>query len=248
MKKICIIILVLLSKLISAQGINDTSVFVPMASVSFSVQIPGGDMAKRFGVNSNIAGHFSIKTRSNWILCVEGYYLFGNSIKESGILDSLKSSNGEIINEYGEYANIILSERGFYIGANLGKIIPVWGPNLNSGIILSAGAGLLQHKIRFDVEGNNVPSLQGDYAKGYDRLTNGLAAKVFIGYLYLGKNKLKNFTAGFEFYQAWTKCRRDFNFDTRQKDNRQRNDLLYSFKIGWVVPFNTRTPDKFYTH
>lgn len=231
-----------------SQGVNDTSIFIPLCNFSYTFQIPGGDMAKRFGVNSNIGTGFTIKTKSHWMMGIEGFFLFGDKVKETSIFDSLRSSNGELINEFGEYANVILSERGFYVGLTLGKLIPVWGPNPNSGIVVIAGAGLLQHKIKIENEGNNAPYIVGDYSKGYDRLSNGLAAKIYIGYLYLGRKKLKNFSFGFEFYQAWTKNRRSLNFDTMQKDNNLHKDLLYSVKLSWILPIYVGKPEKYYTY
>ncbi len=220
---------------------------IPMPGVSYSFQIPGGDMAKRFGNNSNIGVHFTFKTKNNWILSAEGNFLFGDKVKEP-ILDSLKSSNGEIINEFGEYARVVLSERGLFFAGSIGKLIPVWGPNKNSGIMITAGAGFLQHKIRIETEGNNVPALFGDYSKGYDRLSNGFALKQFVGYLYLGKRKLYNFFIGIEFWQAFTKNRRDYNFDMMKKDDTLKKDFLYSFKFGWILPIYIQQTQKYYTY
>ncbi len=68
----------------------------------------------------------------------------------------------------------------------------------------------------------------------------------FIGYLFLGKTRILNFYAGFEFVQAWTKNRRDVNFDTGEKDDKLRFDILTGFKIGWVIPLYKRTPSDYY--
>ena len=38
------------------------------------------------------------------------------------ILDGLRIDNGEILNTNGEYANIVLSERGFFTGGKIGKV------------------------------------------------------------------------------------------------------------------------------
>jgi len=54
----------------------------------------------------------------------------------------------------------------------------------------------------------------------------------FVGYMYFGKTEVANFYAGFEFFQAWTQCRRDFDFDTMQKDSKHRHDYLYSIKVA----------------
>ncbi len=243
-----IIILLFSFQIVSAQSIKDTSISIPMISGAYSIQVPGGDLAQRFGINSNVGASFIFKTRSNWLIGIEGNFLFGSDIKEDGIFDSIKTSDGQIINIYGEYAKVLLTERGFFIGAKIGKLFPVFGSNPNSGIMVNASCGLLQHKIRIENDGNNALQIIDDYTKGYDRLTNGIAISEFIGYMHLSKNHLVNLYAGFEFYQAWTKNRRDFNFDTMEKDARDRKDFLYSFKFGWIIPLYKKMPDKFYTY
>ena len=253
MKYFNLLTLILFSSIIGFSQINDSSIFIHIIQPSFSVQYPLGDIADRFGVNANIGVSYSIKTKSNFTLGVDAYYLFGNDIKENGILDSLRTFNGEITNKSGEYASILLSERGFYFGATIGKIIPKIGSVFlartpNSGLILNFGAGLLQHKIKIENDGNNVPLIIDDYKKGYDRLTNGLAIKTFIGYMYLSKNRLINFYGGIEFMHAWTKSRRDWDYDLRKQDTKERVDQLISIKLGWVLPIYTRMPNKFYVY
>jgi len=162
------------------------------------------------------------------------------------MLTGLMTESGYIINKYGEYGTFLLSERGFYGGAKIGKLIPVWGPNKNSGIIVNVGAGLLQHQIRIENKDNNTPPILGDYKKGYDRLSNGLCLREFIGYQYLDNKGLINFYFGIEFYQAWTKCRRDYNFDTMQRDDTERKDYLSGIRIGWILPLYRKAPNKYY--
>jgi hypothetical protein len=67
-----------------------------------------------------------------------------------------------------------------------------------------------------------VPQVQGAYAKGYDRLTNGPAISQYIGWLHLDRKKLVNFNAGIEIIEAFTQNRRDFNFDQMKKDDSKR--------------------------
>ncbi|MBU0763874.1 MAG: hypothetical protein KJ607_03460 [Bacteroidetes bacterium] len=243
-----IVIIFLFIRFAGAQQARDSSMIIPMFSATYSVQLPGGDLADRFGVNSLIGGTFHIKLKSNWIFGIEAGYLFGKDLREEGILDSISDSNGEIITMYGDYSLLSISERGMHICGKAGKILPVLNPNANSGILLMGGLGLLQHKIWIEVEGNNAPQIQEEYRKGYDRLTNGLALSEFIGYLYFGNSRLVNFYAGFGFVQAWTKNRRSFNFDTMEHDDRQRLDLLYSFRVGWVIPLYKRMPQKYYIY
>lgn len=228
-----------------SQNLKDSIVFAPLIKISYGTQLPGGDLAQRFGINSTVGLKFSIKTKKNLLFGVDGNYLFGKEVKEE-LFKNISNTDGNIINTNGEYAEIRLSQRGIAISAHVGKVIPVWGPNKNSGIISTLGLGYLQHKVRIDVPGGNVPQLAGDYKKGYDKLTSGLALTEFVGYLFLGNNRMLNFFGGFEFTQAFTKSRRTYDFDLKAKDNNNRTDLLYGFRIGWVLPLYKKMPNEYY--
>ncbi|PLX02477.1 MAG: hypothetical protein C0594_11880, partial [Marinilabiliales bacterium] len=97
-----------------AQSLKDSTVNIPFLSGTYSVQFPGGDLADRFGVNSNIGASFGLKLKSNWYLGAECVYLFGNNLREDNIFDSITSSEGELITRYGDFASTAVSERGFY--------------------------------------------------------------------------------------------------------------------------------------
>ena len=112
--------------------------------------------------------------------------------------------------------------------------------------MFNIGAGLLQHHIRIENKDNNTPPVLDEYKKGYDKLTNGLSTREFIGYQYLSNKNILNFYAGFEFYQAWTECRRDYNFDTMEEDNTKRNDYLFGVRVGWILPLYQKAPNEYY--
>ncbi len=198
-------------------------------------QYHGADMLTRFGKDASLGLDISYKTPSNWVIGIGGHFLFGNTVKEKGILDSLKGPSGEIIDENGQFAVIGLDQRGVYFGAMLSKIIPFKSANKNSGLMLSIGGGFLQHRIRI-YSTNTVPQLTEEYKKGYDRLTNGPAAVQYIGYRFLDPKKRLNFSIGFELTEGFTQNRRSFNFDTQIADTKQRLDLLYSLKLALTVP------------
>jgi hypothetical protein len=209
-----------------------------LAKFSLGGQVPGGDLAARFGPNMNFGGGLDLITKeSNFLFGLEGYYLFGNSINEN-VLSNLAASEGAVIAADGGYADIQLRERGFYIGAMAGKLFSLSTKNPRSGIRLTVGAGLLQHQIRIqDDPFRYVPQLRENYKKGYDRLTNGLAFNQFVGYQVLSMNKRVNFYIGLEFTQGFTQSRRDFNFDTRTSDTKNRFDTLTGVRAGWILPF-----------
>jgi len=220
-----------------------------MINVAYSLQLPGGDLAQEFGINSSIGMGMMYKTKKNWLLYGFWDYKFGNQLTENStnIFDNLKTSSGQIINQDGEYGIIHLSERGFSTALNIGKIIPLkFESNNYSGLLFYAGPYFLQHKIYIENDGNNIPEVIDDYRKGYDRLTNGFGINEFIGYIHNSNSQIFNFFAGFEFSQALTKSRRSFDFYLRTSDTKQHNDYLFSFKVGFNVLLNKRKTNNYY--
>lgn len=232
----------------SQVSVSDSVLSIPMFYATYAFQFPGGDLAQRYGVNSSIGGGFQWKTDKNWIIGGEFLFMFGNNVKIADeMMFNLKTIDGDIISMSGNFTNYATFERGYYISGRIGKLLPVISSNKNSGIIVMGSLGYLQHKIRIEVEKNTAPQLNGDYKKGYDRLAGGFALSQFIGYMYIGNSRLLNFFGGVEIYEAFTKAKRDVNFDTRKPDKiKNRFDLLIGLKIGWVVPIFKRMPEKYY--
>ncbi len=227
-------------------SVKDSAVVVPMFKVNYTFQIPGGDMADRFGVNSVVGASFMVKDRRGWLYGADGFFMFGSDVKEDDILDPISTPNQNLLDVNGEFADLRLLQRGWGFSAKFGKIIPTPLGNPNSGIKLMGGVGFLQHKIRIQNSGAGAPQIQGEYIKGYDRLSNGLMLSEFIGYQFLGNKRLINFYAGFEFQQAFTQNRRSFNFDQKMQDTTERLDLLYGVRVGWIVPLYKKVARDFY--
>lgn len=246
MKNLFVAYFLLLTSALYSQTIRDSSITFTMISGSFSFQVPGGDLDERFGNSSSIGPSFMLKTKQNILFGADFDFIFGGKINQPGVFDSILPSDGKFINKYGEYAKILITERGFFLGGKVGKIIPLYKSNPNSGILVSLRAGLLQHKIRIENEDNNTPQILEEYKKGYDRLTNGFSMTEFIGYMYFSKSQVANFYVGFEFYQAWTESRRSIDFATMKHDDTKRKDYLYTFKVGWVIPILKRQPKEYY--
>ncbi|MCX7955302.1 MAG: hypothetical protein N3A01_08985 [Bacteroidales bacterium] len=232
----------------ASQKIIDSLISFPMFSAAYMVQIPDGDLAKRYGINSNIGGSFIFKTKNNVFFEFNTNFIFGDKLKGDAthLFDSIKTSNGMIINEHGEYAKIRTFERGYFIGSKIGTILFLKYPNPNSGLLLMGGAGILQHKIRIENDGNNAPQILGEYKLGYDKMRYGFALSEFIGYIYFSRNQIINFYAGFEFYQAFTKSGREWDFNLRKKDTGKYKDLLHSIKVGWIIPIYKRAATNYY--
>lgn len=241
------IFILFVSALASAQvSVKDSSIFTPLICGSYAYQIPGGDLAKRFGDNSNLGVDILFKTKKNWIYGIQYSYLFGEKIYENNILDNLRNNDGWIINRNGQEAIIRMFERGHSYMGKFGRLFNVMAPNPNSGFFVTLGAGYLHHKIRIDNVGNDVPQLNKEFKKGYDRLTGGFAVHGFAGYLFLSNSRLTNFYVGVELTQAWTQSLRSFNYDTMQADTQKRLDQLTGFRIGWIIPIYKKSPREFY--
>ncbi|MBL4735182.1 MAG: hypothetical protein JKY18_07565 [Flavobacteriales bacterium] len=228
---------------------KDSILLIPLVSPSTTLLFPGGDMVDRFGLTGALGGSFTIKTRKNLIFGARYDFLFGKNVKDQEIFDNIRTSEGTIIDEFGEPATIDMFERGYSLFLTCGKVLPhifgdgLLGPNENSGLLVTGGIGLLQHRIHIT---GTTPQLTDAYKKGYDRLTNGLAITQFIGYLHLSNNRMLNFYFGFEFVQAWTTNKRGYNFDLMEEDNTRRLDVLSGFKVGWALPIYKRVSNEFY--
>jgi len=231
-------ILILLAFRLSAQSDPQNKGTGVLFHFGLGGQLPGADLTTRFGSNLNFGSGLEVLTATqNLIFGLEGYYLFGSTIKENP-LARISTAEGFVIGSDGGYADVQLRQRGFYLGGLVGKLFSCSAKNPRSGIRVTVGVGLLQHQIRIQEDPLRfVPQLAGAYQKGYDRLSNGLAFNEFIGYQRLSTNKRINFYLGLEFTQGFTRNRRAFNFDTQSADTQKRFDLLVGVRAGWTLPF-----------
>jgi hypothetical protein len=235
MKKIVIFLFfVFLTSLLIAQNAAN-GIF---AQFNYGVGLPAGDLAKRFGIHQLLGTgaefHFFQK---NIILGGDINYFFGKNVKENPTATLVNVQNYIYGADRG-ISTVLLRERGVAWRGYLGKIFPI-GTRKEAlhGIRANLGVGWTQHKIRLQDDSNQIVQIQGDYQKGYDRLTGGLTTSQFIGYQYLANNRRINFMAGFEFYQVFGKSLRDWDFDLKSKNTDKRLDLLNNFRVTWILPF-----------
>ncbi len=227
---------------------SDTLMNIPLFFAGGGYDFSGGDMAKRFGNNFEVGGGFLYKTKTNWLVGLEMNYLFGNTVKELPI-SLILTSEEQVIGEDGLYSNIRISERGSKLPIfKAGKLFsaPFGNASVNSGWYALGGVGFIQHKISYEDVSRNTPQIRDEYKKGYDRLTNGLALTQNLGYMYLDKKRRINYYVNLEFTQAFTRNRRSYNFDLMGPDNRNRLDLLYGIKVGWIFAAYKKLPQEFY--
>lgn len=242
-----LIILFVLSSLLTVGQDEDKSEArsIPFIYPTYALHIPEGDFGDRFGISSDIGAGFAYKTVSNWEFGIEGNYLFSDKVNDDPLIN-ISRADGQITNRYGEAAVVYLRLSGFHAKATIGKIIPVTQKNRNSGVYLRGSVGMLQHKIFIANDGNNVPQILDDYTQGYDRLCNGVAFSEFVGWKHYSKKSFVHVFGGVEFTQAFTENRRIWDFETNQKIEGQRTDLLYSFRVGVMILLKSRPATDYY--
>lgn len=211
--------------------------------VNAGAHLPGGDLAKRFGPDASVGGGLELITENNFLFGAEGHFLFGQKVKEDP-LTLIRTPEGDIIGTDQYIASVFLRERGFYIGGMIGKLFPIG--KKRSGLRITAGAGMLRHKIRFQDDTQSVNAISGDYAKGYDRLTGGFALNQFIGWQHLAANRRANWFIGLEFNQGFTKSLRDWDFSEMRKLEGSRTDLRFGIRAAWTLPFYVGNAEKIY--
>lgn len=231
----------------SQDNFKESPVSIPFFYGYYGYQWPGADMAERFGSNSAIGAGFTWKTSGNWIWGAEYDFLFGRNIDMGfDLLKGITNSDGDVINGDGVPAVIAMYERGNIYGVRFGKLFPWLSPNPNSGFFVTAGPGLMTHKIRIEVQNESAPQLKGDYKRGYDRFCYGFSMSQSIGYMFFGNSKLFNFYIAFEVFEAWTSPYRQYQFDTMEYDDNSRFEILYGPKAGWIIPLRKRMPKEYY--
>jgi len=217
-----------------------------ISGLNYKFNLTGGDLNDRWGFNSEIGFDLHYKFKNNLTVGIDGGFIFGNQFKQPEIFDDLVNSYGTITSLGGTPADVLFLMRGAHGAATAGYIFNRLGNNPNSGLWINVGAGYLMHKIRIESIYDDVPQLEGDNRKGYDRLTMGFSTKQFIGYVFQHDYRFLNFYAGFEFIQGFTHNVRNYNFDLEGPDPGLKLDFIYSIKLGWMIPIYKRAPKEYY--
>lgn len=203
---------------------------------NYSAQFPLGILEKRYGFSNNIGFGMGYKLPRNFSIGLEGNFLFGDKVKENNILLPIATTTGQHISSDGTLNGISLAQRGFQVRAQVGKIVPVSTKNPNSGFYFQTGLGFIQHQININVRDDKYPQLDKIYRKGYDRLTNGFCLTQMIGGIYLKQKHWLSLYGGFVVDIAFTKGRRNWDFDRAAPDNQNRVDVLIGAKVCWILP------------
>ena len=227
-------------------GPDTTEQFVYF-DLSYAYQTPGGDLAKRFGNSSRVGIAFGKKTTQNWTWQLDWFFTFSDNVVERDILAPFVSEQGFIIGTTGLPADVFLFQRGYSVYATSGKVLNVLSANKNSGIWLKGSLGYQQHHIRIEDRIKEVPLINDEYAKGYDRLSAGFSVMEFVGYRYTDRNNRVNLFGGVELTQSFTQDVRKYAYDLQGPVQPQsRNDLSVGLRLGFSLNIKSKVPDEFY--
>ncbi len=221
---------------------SNAVLFVP----SYTAQFPFGNMADRFGFNSLFGMQIAYKMKKNWIIGVEGGFLFGTKVREYYILDNISTSTGQLVSQNNDLITMQPQEQGFNLKFNVGKVIPFSEKYPDAGLLLMTGIGFLEHKIALNVKANSLPQLDKIYRKGYDRMSNGPVISQFVGGIFLERKRFVSFYGGVQFDVGFTQGRRNFDFYSAAPLKDKRIDMFLGIKVGWVIPVFLQTSEKEY--
>lgn len=218
---------------------------VVLIDLAYGMQQPEGDMKKDFFYNFNLGARVGYLLPSNWLFSLNGELIFSDRVK-TDVLAPLRVENGGLL----ELTGIVglappLGQRGFAVTAHAGRLFDLGKQPRRHSLEVRLGGGYLQHWIRIRLlnRTEDLPQLDGDYKKGYDRMTSGLALQQYVGYRYMSKSKLINVFIGLDFTEGFTKNRRYWNYDTREADTKPHTDILLGFRAGFTVAFYTYSVD-----
>jgi len=216
--------------------------------IGISTASPEGDLKASYGPFGIVNIGAFYKTKSNWLFGTDFTFFFGNQVKINPI-SALSINSNTMIGNDGYASTITRSFRGLYAPTlKIGKIFPMpigKRADQNSGFALIGGAGYFAHKIRYADISRNIPLIQTDLVKGYDRLSTGLGLQETISYLYLSTNRRVNFTLALDLYQGFTQNKR-VNYDLRGTLPEKRFDFIYALRLAWVLPVYGQRANEFY--
>lgn len=220
---------------------NNAVIFAPI----YTAQFPFGNMRDRFGFNSLFGLQIGYKMKKNWIVGLEGSFLYGATVRENYVLNNISLPSGQLIGQNNDLIRPKLQEMGANIKFTFGKLVPLSEKYPDAGLLFLTGFGFLSHKIAINVRSASLPQLDKTYRKGYDRLSNGPVISQFIGGLFMARRKYVSAYAGVQFDLGFTQGRR-YDFYSMQPLHDKRLDMFLGIRVGWIIPVFTQTSEKEY--
>lgn len=227
-------------------AVDSASLFV-YTQFEFAYNIPLADLRKDYKNFLSVGTGINVKTKSNWLIGFTFNYQFEGKVQpevtNAAFKELVPEGAGYFIANNGTATNdISVDYRGLQFTLMAGKVFCFTPKYRNSGMVLKAGIGVLQHYMHINNPNNAVLSLNEEYRKGYDRLTLGFSLYQFIGYQHLTKKNLLCFYGGIEIVENWAKRQRAYDFSLMAKDNNKYFESIIGFKVGWIIPLYKHNP------
>lgn len=209
---------------------EDASFFL---SLHYGTQLPELNYKSRFGPSlrpTAVVSYQPENTLNVW--SVTGFFQFGTLVKED-IFSNLLTPEGYLIGNDKNPAAIQLRQRSWFLGAGKGWRFKEKSNFLNR-MIMDVYGGFFQHKIRIQEDpARLVPQINGEYKKGYDRLSNGPGIQFNMSYNPTANPALTRFVVGLDLFAAHTINRRPVNFNTGLPDKSSFWVLLPGIHLGY---------------
>lgn len=241
------IILVFLGLTVFGQrNVTKDVISTPMVGLHYSAMIPFADMKDRYGFLNQIGATAGYKDKQNWVYGIEGNFYFGNRVKNDSIFNFMRDNLGNISEADGQFGIVEILSRGFNINAHMGKIIPIFGSNPNSGLYVNFGVGYTLMKYRIQTTYDFIPILEEENRKLYDRQTVGLSLSQFVGFSQISSNRSIHFYGGIYANQGFTKFSRSYFYDQGPAPTGLLRDFQIGLRAGWYVPIYKRKAKTIY--
>ena len=197
--------------------------------------LPSGDLAADYGAYGELGGGFHILNKRRWIFGLEASYFFGNGVKRDPI-PNLRNSDGTVTGSNGSDAVFKVFQRATSLPViRVGKVFPfslAFSRKNLGGISILGGAGWVRHWTYIQDLSKKTPQFTEDYRIGYDRLSGGPAAGIWVGFLSIPAYQKLNFHFELGYQQAFTTTYRyDFAYSTPAGQKRSDGMFQLRFKI-----------------
>ncbi len=234
------------TRMLSAQSEkSEMSAIIMKTGVGYHFGL--SDLGDRFPSFSTFPGEVYYKTKKDLTFGFSYQRFLGNRVRIDSLYGGILGASQMIFDNEGFPAQIRYYMRGYMLQGHVGKLFSMKPEWQHSRIELKLGFGIMQHKIRTKFDQGKLPQLEGEYASGYDRLTNGALFSQSIIFHYLNTETVSIF-AGINFGQALTKNRRSWDYSLMRQDPSLRKDFFIGASAGILIPIvlNSSNTTKYY--
>ena len=193
---------------------------------SYLYEIPGADLAERYGGNSKFEFKLEYLSTMNYAIYVKGGVRINQNVKED-VFAPIRTEEGFVLGVNGFYADIFGRKRGMDAGLGIDKIWPLQKNFLRTGLSL----GYISHWIKVVDDSQSVPQVTGLSGQIYDRFASGMGIEENIQFQY--NIERAAFLIGFQLGQFFTTEHRHQIINGAEE---RRLDLYFGTKITYLLP------------